>query len=323
MSTLTLRGPAWLAVRQHRLALWSAPALLVLAAAIVIFLRLRAGAVADSYAGSDCSAQQPTFACEGTVREFLDTQFEYSQWLNYMGLPLFVLPGVVGAFVAGPMIARELESGTYKLAWTQSVTPARWLMVKLAVPTAWTVAFVSVAVPLHRWAWATRPVEDIAPGLWHEPVRYAGMGPLPVAYALLGIAAGALVGLLVRRTVVALSVTALAMGTVMMLFITQLRVHLWPTVTAMGDERDSLGSGWVIEQGVVLASGERVTHDECVAGGWRASPCLKVPDGATRFAEVHPVSHFWPLQLVETGIILVLVAAVTFAAFRVLGRRHR
>jgi len=31
------------------------------------------------------------------------------------------------------LVARELETGTYRLAWTQSVTRTRWLAVKLGV----------------------------------------------------------------------------------------------------------------------------------------------------------------------------------------------
>jgi hypothetical protein len=35
----------------------------------------------------------------------------------------------------------------------------------------------------------------------------------------------------------------------------------------------------------------------------------------------HPDSHFWPLHLVETGIVLAVTAAATAAAFRLLHRR--
>jgi hypothetical protein len=35
----------------------------------------------------------------------------------------------------------------------------------------------------------------------------------------------------------------------------------------------------------------------------------------------HPASHFWPLQLVETGIVLAVAALATAAAFALLRRR--
>ncbi|MEU0393296.1 hypothetical protein ABZ208_11045 [Streptomyces sp. NPDC006208] len=37
------------------------------------------------------------------------------------------LPFAVAVYAGGVLIVRELERGTAALAWTQSVTPARWL----------------------------------------------------------------------------------------------------------------------------------------------------------------------------------------------------
>ncbi|WP_157851317.1 MULTISPECIES: hypothetical protein [Streptomyces] len=38
-------------------------------------------------------------------------------------------------------------------------------------------------------------------------------------------------------------------------------------------------------------------------------------------ATFHPESHFWPLQYVETGLLLAVAAAATAAAFVLLVRR--
>lgn len=46
---------------------------------------------------------------------------------------LQVAPALVGIFFGAPLIARELETGTFRLAWTQGVTRARWLIVKLTL----------------------------------------------------------------------------------------------------------------------------------------------------------------------------------------------
>ena len=45
---------------------------------------------------------------------------------------LFV-PGIVGVFWGAPLVARELEAGTHRLAWSQSVSRTRWLAVKLGL----------------------------------------------------------------------------------------------------------------------------------------------------------------------------------------------
>ena len=34
-----------------------------------------------------------------------------------------LLPGLLGVFVGAPVVARELESGTYRFAWTQGPKP--------------------------------------------------------------------------------------------------------------------------------------------------------------------------------------------------------
>ena len=46
---------------------------------------------------------------------------------------LAVVPAVIGVFWGAPLVARELETGTHRLAWNQSVTRTRWLAAKLGV----------------------------------------------------------------------------------------------------------------------------------------------------------------------------------------------
>jgi ABC-type transport system involved in multi-copper enzyme maturation permease subunit len=44
---------------------------------------------------------------------------------DLLGPGLLPIPALLGMFWGAPLIARELESGTYRLAWTQSVTRRR------------------------------------------------------------------------------------------------------------------------------------------------------------------------------------------------------
>ena len=44
-----------------------------------------------------------------------------------------VVPGLLGVFWGAPLVAGELESGSFRLAWTQDVSRARWLASRLAV----------------------------------------------------------------------------------------------------------------------------------------------------------------------------------------------
>lgn len=47
------------------------------------------------------------------------------------------------------------------------------------------------------------------------------------------------------------------------------------------------------------------------------------PTGGSRWPEDHPASHFWPLHLMTTGVILAVAALATAAAFWLLRRRTR
>ncbi|PVE06622.1 ABC transporter permease subunit [Streptomyces scopuliridis] len=310
MSALTLRGPAWVAVRQHRRALWAGLALLV--------LTIGAQAAARLWVNS----AEITGSCDSEWRKTCAALSNAAGWYRwaetYGGATVVLLPLLVAAFVAGPLIARELESGTYKLAWTQSVPPARWLASKLAVSAAVTVVSTALLVITFRWTRSYVRFDWVFPRSWNDG-GYPALGPTAVAYVLLAVALGALVGMLARRTVVAMAAGVLATGAVMAVF-DVVRPFLWPVVTASGGARFP-DDAWHVQQGVILADGGRMTNEDCWSIGLSTSPCANAPEDAF-FTDFHPASHFWPLQLMETGIVLVLAAAVVFAAFRVLRRSH-
>jgi len=53
---------------------------------------------------------------------------------------ILVVPALLGIFWGAPLVANELETGTYRLAWTQSVTRKRWLAAKLGLVGLWSMA---------------------------------------------------------------------------------------------------------------------------------------------------------------------------------------
>ncbi len=54
------------------------------------------------------------------------------------------VPCLIGAFAGAPLLARELETGTFRFAWTQGVGRMRWL-IALLVPGALGVVAVTAA----------------------------------------------------------------------------------------------------------------------------------------------------------------------------------
>ncbi|MFB8031551.1 ABC transporter permease subunit [Streptomyces sp. NPDC056004] len=321
MSAIALRGPVRVVVAQHRWALWLMGVLPLLTLAALVGTWLWTEHVVDAFAASGCSVMHTTPDCGGTVDAYLDRQLWMQKVLDWSGLLMMVLPAFVGIFVAGPVIARELESGTYKLAWTQSVTPARWLVAKLTVPTVVTLVSVSVLSAVCAWA-RTRENAVHEASKWYFREVYGSIGTVPVGYALCMLALGALAGLLLRRTVAAMVVTVLVYVPLVMV-LNHVRDGLWPTARLLGNG-PARGGSWLIDSGMLTASGEAVRWTDCRGSGAAAEPtaCMREIGGVTVFRDHHPASHFWPLQLVETGILLALAALAVAVAFRVLRRRH-
>ncbi|MEU1087179.1 ABC transporter permease subunit [Streptomyces sp. NPDC005576] len=315
-----LRGPARLVVRQHRRAFQLLILLTVLAVAGLVAVALWVGHDADAFARTGCRVgdQSPTHACAQSVRNYLDSQLRLSHARSQVGLLTVLLPAVYGAFMAGPAIGRELESGTHRLAWTQSVSPARWLTAKLAVPATAVVA-VTLVLTAAR-AWASGQAEQYTDEWYMDGLRSTG-GVLPLAYALFALAVGTLVGLLLRSTLRSIAVAVVVQGIAMYGF-NAVRVHLWPVGTAT---YHSYGIGafhldrWVVDTGYLTSTGERLPLDTCIDSG---DTCLNALGVTGRYVDYHPESHHWPLQLVETGILLAVAALAVYASYRLLHRLH-
>ena len=115
-----------------------------------------------------------------------------------------VAPALIGLFVGAPLIARELESGTYRLAWTQSVTRRRWLAVKLGLVGLAAMTCGGVLTSMADW-WAS-PL-DAANQNRFDLANFGIHGVAPIGYAAFAFALGATAGVLLRRTVPAMAVT--------------------------------------------------------------------------------------------------------------------
>ena len=102
--------------------------------------------------------------------------------------------------MGAPLIARELEAGTYRLAWTQSVTRARWIATRLTLVTLVTAVLMGVLSTAVTW-WQ-RPLDLVNDALW---LNFDQRDVVPVAFAVFAVALGALLGALVRRTLVAMA----------------------------------------------------------------------------------------------------------------------
>src|ERR1700761_5547637 len=217
----------WLTWRQFRVqALIAAAAL----AAAAIVLGVTGPHMASLYAASGLAGCQGD-SCASAASAFLyQLQTGGLDHVIYpLGLVLIlVTPALLGIFWGAPLIARELETGTYRLAWSQSVTRTRWLTVKLALTGLAAMAFTEALSLMHAW-WADPISKAIALGASSSvfsggrfsALIFATRGITPLGYAAFAFALGAAAGALIRRVLPAMAVTLAIFAAV------QIAMPLW------------------------------------------------------------------------------------------------
>lgn len=308
MSTLAPKGPYWLAVRQHRLVLRTVAVALTAGLVAVVALRLWA---------NDPDSPDPYLSIPNHGYRLLRLCMQYA------GTGLLFLAPLVGAFVAGPMLAREMESGTWRLALTQSTTPRAWLGSKVLVAAVVAVVGSAVLVGIYRLGWAR--VSGTYQLHWADRGTYEASGPVLVASCLLGVAVGALVGQLIRRTLAAMAVTGLATG-LALLGLGAVRWSLLPVETATAPIGGNIAvlppSAFMTDTGLLTAAGERLPEYTCFERTHDLGDCPADLGVTAWYADFHPASHYWPTQFLESGILLALAAGALYAAFRLLRTRR-
>lgn len=114
----------WLTWRQFRV---QALALLIPLAALAVALIWTEPGLAHLYDAKGLNRCAVPGDCGQRTTAFL-TALQASKYpLGYFlsGAALYLFPAVIGMFWSAPLIARELEAGTFRLAWNQSVTRTR------------------------------------------------------------------------------------------------------------------------------------------------------------------------------------------------------
>ncbi|MET8167895.1 ABC transporter permease [Streptomyces sp. NPDC005329] len=317
VTTTTAPGPGWL-LRLHR------PALYIWLGAVAVLavgLLWLGGPLTDA---SAAAWREYDKACNdgGSCRYDQDSIVRYKDVYAYTTGALTALPFVVAAWAGAALFGRELEHGTAQLAWTQSLSPTRWLATKLIVPAVLVTAGTALLVALHRVMWTAGDGRIDTADSWYADLTLHANGPTTVAFALTGLAGGALAGLLLRRTLPALALALGVVGAIRILADLAMP-HLWPAVTQVSSLADGYrSSGLGVDSGLVTSTGAHIADPGCgptaVLGG-----CAKVYsdlDATGFYTTYHPESHFWPLQLTTTALVLAVAAALVVAAFVLLRR---
>ena len=176
--------------------------------------------------------------------------------LRLLGTALIGIPAFIGAFWGAPLLAHELETGTHRLAWTQTVTRRRWLATKLAVTSLAAVAITATFSLVFTW-WSL-PLDRFF-GNRIGTANFGQRGVVPIAYAVFALALGTLAGTMIRRTLPAMAATLAGFLAARFAFQTFVRSHLLETVTVtlpnnlfgQREGNPTTGGGWIISSKTV------------------------------------------------------------------------
>ena len=331
-----MAGVTW---RQHRIALLGVAVLL---GALSVYLWITGTQVHHDLAAVTACHPASAANCQDLAATF------NSSWnlMSIVSILLQLVPALIGAFVGGPVLARELETGTFRYAWTQGFGRWRWALAKL-VTLAVLLAVAGGAFGL-LVSWSFQPY--FAPG--NQNLGIYGNSPLVglfslrtvtfPAWTLAAFAIGVLAGMLIRRVVPAIAATLAVFAGLAIAAAAFLREHyLTPLVTSNSSVP---GTAWIIGQwwtkdGRFAFAGnppDSLIDRFCnfstpgpggggkggppQGGGSPFTPCLG-PHGYTQWTSYEPASRFWPYQWIEGGWLLVLSVLLIAAAIWLVQRR--
>lgn len=233
--------------------------------------------------------------------------------LNLYTYALVVLPALAGAFIGCPLVAREIENGTHRLAWTQGVTRLRWLVTKLAL----------VFLPLLAIAAAVGMLENallnqLGPDANHWAF-FDQHAPMTVASTLFALSLGVAVGAVVGRSVPAMAGTLVAF-VIVRIGIAELARPIYQApltyttrdMSQFNSPPQGYPTAWWIDQPSFYDSAGHLLGN----GG----PSYAAQ---TAYAIQHfqPGDRFWAFQSIESAILCGLaVALIGFAVYWVTRR---
>jgi hypothetical protein len=331
----------WLTWRQHRAQFIAG---VVLCGVLVAFLVVTGVGMRSTYhaLGVDtCLAATPARDCTMLLNEFRN-QYSSLQFL----IPLFLLlPVLLGVFWGAPLIAREVEQGTHRLAWTQSVTRRRWTVTKLVIVGSVAV-LLSSAFSAVLWWWA----DPLVGGSSVQRFTYGIfdlLGVVPVAYTLFAVALGVAAGVVLQRTTFAMAATLCGFAVARLAAELGLRPNYQSAVMAtypfnFTSDAGPPGGSWVLAENTVTASGFAVSGDsngislnyvpmqhicpyltpDTAPGSAAMQQCL-TQNGIHVVATFQPYDRYWLFQGIESALFIVLAIALALFSVWWVSRRVR
>lgn len=343
----------WLTWRQFRTQAWVAAAFLAAAATLLVITGLRLAHLYDTSGLATCHAG----ACQTYANNFSIALRSGIYHTVYGGssLLMYAVPALIGVFWGAPLVARESETGTFRLAWNQSVTRTRWLAVKLGLIGLASMVLTGLLSLMVTW-WM-RPIQRASQLTGEQqsqsvfdrfnPWIFSTHGLVPITYAAFAFALGVTAGVLIRRTVPAMATTLAVFAGIQFAWPNFVRPHLLTPVRSLAafnpaaiNELASSPNGhitvkagvnmpnaWVLANQTVTSAGQPFTGPAphaCLSPSGSFQQCQ---NGLGRLhlqqlVTYQPASRYWMFQWYEGAIFLAVALLLAGFCFWWVSRRR-
>jgi len=315
---------AWVTWRQHRFMLAGVAALL---GGLSLYLLIMGLKIRSAYAS--LAACHPATSAGCQMLASLNAGY-HSTAQTFTGL-LQVVPVLVGVFAGAPLLARELETGTFRFAWTQGCGRLRWTITMLALLAAALTAAAWAFSVLFSWYYHPFFAQGLDGVL--APQLFDLRGVAYAAWTLAAFAIGALAGAAIKRTVPAMAASLATWAGLDLATVLFLRKHYEAPLIAHGANPGFSINSWVVSQWFTGPAGQPASQatirtvmqhapasvqnaqDPGVALAWLGQRHY------TQWWAYQPQSRFWLFQFIEGGWLLALSLVLLTATIWLVRRR--
>ncbi len=308
---------AWVSWRQYRLALAGAVVFLGVLAVYLLIMGLK---FRSAYASVTSCHPASSPACLDVTSLFQNAYYITGEVTAAL---LQAVPVLVGVFAGAPILARELETGTSRFAWTQGAGRIRWTVARLALPAVTVTAATAAFSRLFEWFYWPFFASGMDSRFAAQYFSVTGVDF--AAWTLAAFAIGAAAGVLVRRAVPAMAASMAAWAGLLLATVLYLRRHyLAPLLSKGGAPGTGSNPAWVLSQWWTGPNGKPVPWNTLTGliQGAPKGPMKQVgpntfqtkidpfqwlaQHGYTEWTSYQPASRYWPFQFIEGGWLLAL-----------------
>ena len=293
----------WVSWRQHRSQASTGLGLLCALAGYGLVLGLEMRNSFSQNHLATCLAHSLGANCPNSVATF-DNSFGSLVNIGFWAV-LLLLPGLIGAVVGATVLGRELEMGTWRLAWSQTVPRTRWLAIQLVVAAGGLVVLGAAMTLVITWYRA--PMDRLTGHFVHNAFDYEGL--VFTAYILFAFGLAVLFGRLLRRTIPAMLAALVPWVAVRLIVEFLLRSHFMAPLKLTHPVLLHCSGGICGGNGIV---------DVPPATGHIGNLLVRGTGDATLY---QPASRFWEFQSIEAGIFVALTLLALGAAVWLVHRR--